>query len=1327
MRNLCSIFLFVFIFSNAANLLSKSLPPAAQSFYWGRSGGEPHSLGYTGVSELSGLEGGSYNSASLANIKRISHALAIGGFGTPELFGDLQMAFPSDYGVFAFDIFFNRYIKNGIDPLAGFDFRWAKPLSRNLFWGMGVHFHYLKWQQQQDFSLSLDTGIIYQKFTKEKKFGFLDPAIGFSLRGIGKPTLLKGHVPMFPFTASVGGAGSFVKLSVYQLRMLSDIHIGFTPMNFGWSIGLQQKFFNIVLFNMGYNLASSKIGIYNSGAFHFGLGFLVKIPNRKNQNKYKRAPADVDLKLLYTVSQNHYEGKSQWSHFLRLDMAWGYYDDKPPKAVAQTTDMYFSPNYDNQKDLIEIKLQAKDNVRVNRWQLKITDEEDNLVRVWKSLDPLEVKKLTFKKFFSQIASKKTEAQVPSKIIWNGQNAKGRRVGDGNYYYVFQVWDDNDNFFETAKQKIILDNTVPRFEAYAGYQIFSPNHDGAKDILEINFLSRGYNASDETSIVIRNQNGKEVRSFFYEGIPPEIIIWDGKNNQGKIVPAGIYSIFLKSQDLAGNQFQQEIKNIQVVTKYEKVFAASKLPVFSPNQDGYFDFAQIKTKVSSQEGLETWKITIGSSTTQTRTFQGKKNLPAKIIWNGKDDHENFFSDGIYPIQVQLYYNSGNFPSSPKTFIEVDTTPPQITLLEPQDLFFSPNQDGHLDVIRFHQKISGQKDDIVKLQVFNANNDMVLQKIYTVATVPKIFTWDGKDQNNEKLPQGYYSYQVVAMDSVQNSSKKTVENILLKTDVEEVVLSSSLSAFSPNGDRVKDEVSFTTKFSNFDKLQSATLFIRDSQDQIIKTFPIKELASSKIIWDGTNEQGQKANDGSYFAQVQANYTFGETAFSKKRRIVLHTQPAQIVFRKKELFFIKDSVPPSKRFLKIEQQAKKQTDDIFLGKIKNAKGQTIKSFSWQKQLPPFVLWDARDNNGKVVADGNYYYVLNSKDSAGNENKKSLTITLASRMKTPTLTLSKKGFAPKSSNTENNSVEIFSKASSATYNNFLEQVEIIFLNDLGKKVHRITNQKFIEKAITWKGQNANKTILPNGDYSIYSRYTYQGGYRVESNIAKIRLDNLPPKITITTSTEPFTPDGDGKNDHLFINIQLDDDSKIKNWILTIRKKNSKEVFKTFDSANFSLNESLVWNGYNDSQNELVESLQEYQLELQAQDIYQNKNKKTITIQTGVLLQAQKEYWLIRLNLEDLESAPFASLKKKLDKVSSLLQRISTYPQDFQLTKDFNIQIYAYSFEDGASPLDKKLQDATYNYLLLNFDKKTLMKRTTSLVDRNSNEKGKGIDFVIFK
>lgn len=1318
------IYIFVFILLNA-KAFSKSLPPAGQSFYWGRSGGEPHSLGYTGVSELSGLEGSSYNSASLANIKRIAHATTIGGFGTPELFGDLQMAFPSDYGIFAFDIFFNRYKHNGINPLVGFDFRWAKPLSHNLFWGSGFHFHHIQLQQQKDFSLALDSGIIYQKFTKEKKFGFLDPSIGFSLRGVGKPSLLKGHVPMFPFTASVGGGSSFIKLPKYQLRMLSDIHVGFTPMNFGWSIGLQQRLFDVVLLNMGYNLATSKIGIYNSGAFHFGFGFLVKVPNRKNQNKYERAPADVDIKLLYTISQNHYEGKSQWSHFLRLDMAWGYYDDKPPNAMARSEDMYFSPNYDNQKDFFEIKLQAKDNVRINRWQLKIIDKENNVVQVWKSLDPLAIKKLTFKKFFSQIAAKKIEAEVPSKIIWDGQNKNGRRVGDGEYYYVFQVWDDNDNFFETGKQKIILDNTVPRFEAYAGYQIFSPNGDKAKDILEINFLARDYSQTDQTYITILNKSEREVKSFFYEGIPPEIIVWDGKDNQEKIVPAGIYSIVLKSQDFAGNHFQQEIKNIHVVTDYEEVFTKSSLPVFSPNQDGYFDFTEITTKVTSQKGLENWKILIGNENTQTRTFEGKKSLPNKIIWDGKDNNGILFSDGIYSITTQLYYDSGNFPLSPKSFVEVDTTSPQVEITKPKNLFFSPNEDGHLDVINFRQTIKGKKDDRVEILFLNENNQIVLKKDYTVKTVPSIFTWDGKDQNNKKLPQGYYTYKVVATDSVQNSSSKTIENILLKTDVEEITLNSLLSSFSPNQDGIKDEAFFEIKFSNFEELQSAVLFIRDAQNKTIKNFQIKDFNNAKIIWDGTNEEEKIAPDGSYFIQVQAKYSFGEEAVSKAKNIVLQTQPSKIIFSQKELFFLRSTKKQRKEFLQIEQKTIPQTDNTFVAEIKNARGKVIKSFSWQRQLPPLVLWDGHDDNDQPVADGLYYYILKNKDSAGNHNQNSLKITLVSHVEKPQLALSKKGFSPSSDKQQNNFVEIFYE--SPAYNNFLKTAEVIILNEQGQEVQRI-KQEFLtlQNKIIWYAKDSFENILPSGDYFVFSKHSYFGGYQIKSDVQEIRLDSRPPQIKITTSAEPFTPDGDGKNDYLFIAVQLHDDSAIKKWVLKIRKKNSQEVFKTFDSENFSLDQPLVWDGFNDAQNQMVESLQVYDIELQAEDIYQNKNQKTITIKTGVLLESRKNHWLIRLsNLENFNAKLSKSVKDKLDKTIYLLRKILTYPQDFQLKENFHIKIYSYSFKGGVSQTDKKLQDLVYDYLVeQGFDSNIFIKLDSPLIELDKNT---GIDFILAK
>lgn len=1365
------IFSLTFFLLHVTKISPAEIPAGSQSFYWGRAGTAAHALGYSGISELSGLGGGAYNPAALANIKRIVSGLTLGGFGTPELMGDLQMAFPSDYGVFGFDVFLSRYsaryASGGVNPLGGFVFRWAKPLSRNMFWGADFNFHYINTEQKKDFALAINSGIVYQKFSGEKKSGFLDPSVGFTVRGIGKPALFEKVAVVNPPTIGVGMGASFVKTKQYRLRMVSDMNIGFLPMNFGWSVGLEQKFYDIVKLNVGYNLSTAKIGIPKTGPLHLGLGFLIKIPNKKNHNKHEYAPSDVDLEIFYTLSRNYYQGKTQWTHFLRLDIAWGYYDDKAPQGNVFAEYEYFSPNYDGIKDELVLNLQAHDNVRVNRWKVELYDEHKNLVREWKSLDPLEVKKLNFKKFFSQIARKKIEAQIPKKITWDGQNQKGRRVGDGKYFYQLKVWDDNDNLFANEPQQVILDTITPRFEAFVGYNIFSPNGDKAKDILEISFQARNYSADDSTDIVILNEDKKAVRSFHYKGIPPNIISWDGKTTQGKIADQGIYSIFIESKDKAENGEQQWIKNIRLVTDYETVAVKAKNNFLSPNNDGYFDNVEIDTDVSSSIGLESWEISISNNVNSkntnlnnknlktkkyfVRTFKGYDSLPHKIVWDGKDDSGKVFPDGVYAAQAQLYYDSGNFPRSKVQTIEVDNTTPVIKIEKTKYLSFSPNGDGRQDEINFTYQINGQADDTVEMQIQDTQGNIFTKKIFSLKHLPSMFTWNGTDENNNLAKQGNYIYKVFSRDRAANFSQASVNNIFLKTGSEKVSLDTSFTVFSPNHDGFKDEIVFFPKLSSIENLKLVTLTIRDKNQKEIKTFSSKKFLE-KITWNGTDDQNKLLADGDYFCQVQTHYDFGDAPLSKIITVRLDTQAPQISFAEKAYQNVfSPNADNSKDNLVIEQNVLAQADDFFVGKIMNSKGKIVKQYSWENAMPPkFLLWDGTDQNGKPVKEGTYSYVLKGEDSQKNKSEKTLkNIVLIRKLETTEISLShfSKSFSNdplKGFSALHNSLNIFSTVSSLQY---LKSSELLFQNKQGNTVYKIFAKNALPKNIQWNGHEKNNPqnkLLPDDTYTIFSRYKYWHGNNIESAHKQFVLDSHAPEISLTAAPNLFTPDGDGENDTLFVSLVLKDFSPIKNWLVHVKEQDGTTV-KTFSSHSPETVKKMEnkifieWNGIDDKKSSTpIKSLQKYIVQVEATDEYNNKSSAEQTVNSGVLLESNQNGLHIFYIFSHLQNERFsAETKKAFDNIVRSLRGLASNPSRYGLKKNFTINIQASHIDNSKNAeenllLSQKVTQQIYNYLLIKDLDQQSMTTKQSAVEKNihskyfqENKNGYVVDFFI--
>ncbi|MFK7844566.1 MAG: gliding motility-associated C-terminal domain-containing protein [Rhodothermales bacterium] len=80
------------------------------------------------------------------------------------------------------------------------------------------------------------------------------------------------------------------------------------------------------------------------------------------------------------------------------------------------------------------------------------------------------------------------------------------------------------------------------------EVFSPDGDGVDDVLQIELVSE--NASDVTGIKVFDMNGRLVRTLVRSTITrqQEILFWDGLDDDGHLLPVGIYIIVAEVIDL-----------------------------------------------------------------------------------------------------------------------------------------------------------------------------------------------------------------------------------------------------------------------------------------------------------------------------------------------------------------------------------------------------------------------------------------------------------------------------------------------------------------------------------------------------------------------------------------------------------------------------------------------------------------------------------------------------------------------------------------------------------------------------------------------------------
>ncbi|HEX3032732.1 MAG TPA: S8 family serine peptidase, partial [Bacillota bacterium] len=134
------------------------------------------------------------------------------------------------------------------------------------------------------------------------------------------------------------------------------------------------------------------------------------------------------------------------------------------------------------------------------------------------------------------------------ITWNGKNASGVLVADGQYTCTIEVADSAGNISQ-ANLVFTVDGTGPSITGQAvGLPVFNPPSDIIDNIqFSVNETAQISVTVLSGTTVVRTLTTKVMEASGAKAVP-----WDGRNNAGVLVDNGSYIFKLEAADLAGNQ-------------------------------------------------------------------------------------------------------------------------------------------------------------------------------------------------------------------------------------------------------------------------------------------------------------------------------------------------------------------------------------------------------------------------------------------------------------------------------------------------------------------------------------------------------------------------------------------------------------------------------------------------------------------------------------------------------------------------------------------------------------------------------------------------------
>jgi outer membrane protein OmpA-like peptidoglycan-associated protein len=418
---------------------------------------------------------------------------------------------------------------------------------------------------------------------------------------------------------------------------------------------------------------------------------------------------------------------------------------------------YISPNFDGVKDEFALSTEAYSDEKFWGWKLVILDSHLNELKVIKGRKPEEP----------------NHVKLPEIISWNMVSDEGYVVSDGNYVYELYTAEKEGKYKLRVKGRIVVDTSSPFLQVNVLDTIFSPNDDGVKDTVKCEIKAEkdvewtGTISTTEGIVVKTIEWGKEI---------PDVFEWDGRGDNGNVLPEGVYSITISGQDKAGNVTRRTVSEVTLDVRERQATVDVDHSTFSPNGDGSFDTVTFRPILSDRSRIDTWDLIVQTEKGDTaRRFRGLRYIPTEIKWDGKPQKGKSFEhlpkelpSGKYFYFMKVIYRSGVNTYSFRKELILDNDPPTLDITVDPHLF-SPDGDGEDDLLYIKPRIIDQSS-IASWRVNIYTSSGTLFKSFRGMQIPKEeIQWDGISDTGILVDSGEDYYLVLeATDAVNNTAR-------------------------------------------------------------------------------------------------------------------------------------------------------------------------------------------------------------------------------------------------------------------------------------------------------------------------------------------------------------------------------------------------------------------------------------------------------------------------------------------------------------------------------------------------------------------------------
>jgi outer membrane protein OmpA-like peptidoglycan-associated protein/flagellar hook assembly protein FlgD len=1003
------------------------------------------------------------------------------------------------------------------------------------------------------------------------------------------------------FTLSGGIRALLVRSADWKLGFGMDLSLpSFQDLGFGLLAGLSYKDAVTLRVNWAQDLRELQAGTGSARSLMPGFGLTATIPLKRassdESSLSKQGWDQAELRPALSAAPLY---GGVWALGLAATLPLGVIDKKAPRIDASFPastwgPAYISPNDDGIKDGLEIPVKISDERYVVGWTLSIADAGGQVVRKISNKETRPGAE-GFKGFWDRLTYIKKGVAVPDKLVWNGVADSGAVVPDGEYSAAIEAVDDNGNLGRVGPFPVVVDRTPPSVELSVPENpaIFSPDGDGNKDSLLVKLSG---SVEDHWAAQVSDASGRAVRALAFDKAAPSDWSWDGKGDDGKVVPDGVYSFSISTTDRAGNSASKRFDNIVVNTQQPPVGLVIDLAYFSPNGDGAKDIVTLFPSVPVRTGIVAWKLSVLDKAKREVWYLAgtdAASLKDRVPFDGRDAATGkTFPEGQYQGFLSITYLNGYNPKATSPSFLLDVTAPSGTVSVDRPAFNPAGAEGQ-NAARFSER--GVKEAKWSGEILGPDGKAARTWSFSPLPEPEVL-WDGTDDAGKPLPDGVYSYRLRAVDAAGNSFASDPVAVAVDTEKKAVRLIADQKAFSPLPGSAKDRLGLTAQVQSNDKVRSYELSIVVvdapglAAGSAVRSWKDARGVPPSFTWDGTSDAKAKVPDGRYSARLAVSYLNGDSADAATSAFVVDTAAPSVQVSAAPLLF---SPTEGSRIKVVRFSQKSAPGDDWTGVLTGPDGKTVKTWAWKGQVSDFI-WDGTDEAGNQVADGRYRYEVSSTDAAGNKGSAAVpAVTVDQRQVQVFVTASESAISPNGDGFKDTvSFNLIVKLREG-----IDTWRFALVDKSGAERSVFSGQgDEVPNKIVWDGRDSSGQVAQGELAGVFS-VDYKKGDHAEAKTNPILVDVDPPKAQVSLTPELFSPDNDGQGDELAIGLDVADASPIAEWRFEVRElavvEGSKpgtapqqRVFKAW-SGTGAPGKSIVWDGRSDK-GELVESATDY-------------------------------------------------------------------------------------------------------------------------------------------